>query len=147
MEPSHCAEVSGVMKEASGSYWSCRDVATQSSPEMGCSNIEETIISLSNIYLKGVCGKFWGKRKLLDRYPPPELNSFWLKNLFLVALEQLEDSLEEISKLYIRLSLNMTFHKILYAAGFAKRRPAPPVAQKSGVQAEQDQTDKSIENE
>nr|YP_010458452.1 hypothetical protein RF2 [Loeseneriella lenticellata]YP_010458471.1 hypothetical protein RF2 [Loeseneriella lenticellata]UUA69957.1 hypothetical protein RF2 [Loeseneriella lenticellata]UUA69958.1 hypothetical protein RF2 [Loeseneriella lenticellata] len=32
-------------------------------------------------------------RKLLDRY---ELNSFWLKNLFLVALEQLGDSLEEI---------------------------------------------------
>nr|YP_010484026.1 Ycf2 protein [Piper retrofractum]YP_010484043.1 Ycf2 protein [Piper retrofractum]UVV36136.1 Ycf2 protein [Piper retrofractum]UVV36153.1 Ycf2 protein [Piper retrofractum] len=35
-------------------------------------------------------------RKLLDRYPTPELNSFWLKNLFLVALEQLGDSLEEI---------------------------------------------------
>nr|AUD56529.1 Ycf2 [Cabomba caroliniana] len=35
-------------------------------------------------------------RKLLDRYPPPEQNSFWLKNLFLVALEQLGDSLEEI---------------------------------------------------
>nr|AVM82678.1 hypothetical chloroplast RF21 [Podranea ricasoliana]AVM82679.1 hypothetical chloroplast RF21 [Podranea ricasoliana] len=33
-------------------------------------------------------------RKLLDRYPTP--NSFWLKNLFLVALEQLGDSLEEI---------------------------------------------------
>nr|WOC91440.1 Ycf2 protein [Utricularia graminifolia]WOC91450.1 Ycf2 protein [Utricularia graminifolia] len=33
-------------------------------------------------------------RKLLDRYPTP--NSFWLKNLFLVALEQLRDSLEEI---------------------------------------------------
>nr|YP_010887697.1 Ycf2 protein [Hypodaphnis zenkeri]YP_010887714.1 Ycf2 protein [Hypodaphnis zenkeri]WJJ67268.1 Ycf2 protein [Hypodaphnis zenkeri]WJJ67286.1 Ycf2 protein [Hypodaphnis zenkeri] len=36
-------------------------------------------------------------RKLLDRYPTTsELNSFWLKNLFLVALEQLGDSLEEI---------------------------------------------------
>uniref|UniRef100_UPI0030E31653 Ycf2 n=1 Tax=Alisma lanceolatum TaxID=365730 RepID=UPI0030E31653 len=35
-------------------------------------------------------------RKLLDRYPISELNSFWLKNLFLVALEQLGDSLEEI---------------------------------------------------
>nr|YP_009713495.1 hypothetical chloroplast RF2 [Sassafras tzumu]QWL23321.1 hypothetical protein RF2 [Sassafras albidum]UEX91342.1 hypothetical protein RF2 [Sassafras randaiense]ATL22113.1 hypothetical chloroplast RF2 [Sassafras tzumu]QGG45296.1 hypothetical chloroplast RF2 [Sassafras tzumu]QWL19736.1 hypothetical protein RF2 [Sassafras tzumu] len=35
-------------------------------------------------------------RKLLDRYPTSELNSFWLKNLFLVALEQLGDSLEEI---------------------------------------------------
>nr|YP_010014353.1 Ycf2 [Ochradenus baccatus]YP_010014373.1 Ycf2 [Ochradenus baccatus]QOI12860.1 Ycf2 [Ochradenus baccatus]QOI12880.1 Ycf2 [Ochradenus baccatus] len=35
-------------------------------------------------------------RKLLDRYPPSELNSFWLKNLFLVALEQLGDSLEKI---------------------------------------------------
>nr|UHA56489.1 hypothetical chloroplast RF21 [Argophyllum lejourdanii] len=35
-------------------------------------------------------------RKLLDRYPPSEPNSFWLKNLFLVALEQLGDSLEEI---------------------------------------------------
>nr|ARD00564.1 hypothetical protein RF2 [Potentilla purpurascens] len=35
-------------------------------------------------------------RKLLDRYPPSELNSFWLKNLFLVAVEQLGDSLEEI---------------------------------------------------
>ncbi|XP_016729499.1 photosystem I P700 chlorophyll a apoprotein A2 [Gossypium hirsutum] len=35
-------------------------------------------------------------RKLLDRYPTSELNSFWLKNLFLVALEQLGDSLKEI---------------------------------------------------
>ncbi|KAM4092288.1 hypothetical protein ACB094_06G027600 [Castanea mollissima] len=35
-------------------------------------------------------------RKLLDRYPTSELNSFWLKNLFLVALEQLGDSVEEI---------------------------------------------------
>ncbi|KAL3522695.1 hypothetical protein ACH5RR_015529 [Cinchona calisaya] len=35
-------------------------------------------------------------RKLLDRYPTFELYSFWLKNLFLVALEQLGDSLEEI---------------------------------------------------
>nr|YP_009869254.1 hypothetical chloroplast RF21 [Allium macranthum]QKJ80758.1 hypothetical chloroplast RF21 [Allium macranthum] len=35
-------------------------------------------------------------RKLLDRYPTSELNSFWLKNLFLVALEELRDSLEEI---------------------------------------------------
>uniref|UniRef100_A0AAU6N5C5 Protein Ycf2 n=1 Tax=Potentilla angustiloba TaxID=3091635 RepID=A0AAU6N5C5_9ROSA len=35
-------------------------------------------------------------RKLLDRYPPSELNSFWLKNLFLVAVEQLGDSLEQI---------------------------------------------------
>ncbi|MBA0642326.1 hypothetical protein Goklo_026738, partial [Gossypium klotzschianum] len=35
-------------------------------------------------------------RKLLDRYPTSELNSFWLKNLFLIALEQLRDSLEEI---------------------------------------------------
>nr|YP_009631186.1 Ycf2 [Sanguisorba tenuifolia]YP_009631205.1 Ycf2 [Sanguisorba tenuifolia]YP_009691815.1 hypothetical chloroplast RF21 [Sanguisorba officinalis]YP_009691832.1 hypothetical chloroplast RF21 [Sanguisorba officinalis]YP_010134808.1 hypothetical protein RF2 [Sanguisorba stipulata]YP_010134826.1 hypothetical protein RF2 [Sanguisorba stipulata]UED15873.1 Ycf2 [Sanguisorba tenuifolia var. alba]WDD57203.1 Ycf2 [Sanguisorba tenuifolia var. tenuifolia]QCA41051.1 Ycf2 [Sanguisorba tenuifolia]QCA410 len=35
-------------------------------------------------------------RKLLHRYPPSELNSFWLKNLFLVAVEQLGDSLEEI---------------------------------------------------
>nr|YP_010374694.1 hypothetical protein RF2 [Pontederia paniculata]YP_010374712.1 hypothetical protein RF2 [Pontederia paniculata]QXU58129.1 hypothetical protein RF2 [Pontederia paniculata]QXU58149.1 hypothetical protein RF2 [Pontederia paniculata] len=35
-------------------------------------------------------------RKLLDRYPTSELNFFWLKNLFLVALEQLGDSLEEI---------------------------------------------------
>ncbi|KAH0709448.1 hypothetical protein KY284_010875 [Solanum tuberosum] len=34
--------------------------------------------------------------KLLDRYPTSEPNSFWLKNLFLVALEQLGDSLEEI---------------------------------------------------
>ena len=33
-------------------------------------------------------------RKLLDRYPTSEL--FWLKNLFLVALEQLGDSLEEM---------------------------------------------------
>jgi len=32
-------------------------------------------------------------RKLLDRYPPSEPNSFWLKNLFLVALEQLGDSI------------------------------------------------------
>ncbi|XP_042043463.1 LOW QUALITY PROTEIN: protein Ycf2-like, partial [Salvia splendens] len=35
-------------------------------------------------------------RKLLDRYPTSVPNSFWLKNLFLVALEQLGDSLEEI---------------------------------------------------
>ncbi|KAI5658735.1 hypothetical protein M9H77_27528 [Catharanthus roseus] len=35
-------------------------------------------------------------RKLLDRYPTSEPNSFWLKNLFLVALKQLGDSLEEI---------------------------------------------------
>ncbi|KAF4400803.1 hypothetical protein G4B88_004346 [Cannabis sativa] len=35
-------------------------------------------------------------QKLLDRYPTSELNSFWLKNLFLVAREQLGDSLEEI---------------------------------------------------
>nr|UEE84023.1 Ycf2 [Paris guizhouensis]UEE84109.1 Ycf2 [Paris axialis]UEE85047.1 Ycf2 [Paris vaniotii]UEE85305.1 Ycf2 [Paris variabilis]UEE85907.1 Ycf2 [Paris lihengiana]WRK69070.1 hypothetical protein RF2 [Paris sp. SP-2023a] len=35
-------------------------------------------------------------RKLLDRYPTSELNSFWLKNLFLVALEQLGDFLEKI---------------------------------------------------
>nr|ATL60314.1 Ycf2 [Hillia triflora] len=35
-------------------------------------------------------------RKLMDRYLTSEPNSFWLKNLFLVALEQLGDSLEEI---------------------------------------------------
>nr|YP_010631521.1 Ycf2 [Pimpinella valleculosa]WBN98586.1 Ycf2 [Pimpinella valleculosa] len=35
-------------------------------------------------------------RKLLDRYPTSEPNSFWLQNLFLVALEQLGDSLKEI---------------------------------------------------
>ncbi|KAK6786224.1 hypothetical protein RDI58_014749 [Solanum bulbocastanum] len=35
-------------------------------------------------------------RKLLDRYPTSEPNAFWLKNLFLVALEKLGDSLEEI---------------------------------------------------
>nr|YP_009477258.1 hypothetical chloroplast RF21 [Dolichandra cynanchoides]YP_009477276.1 hypothetical chloroplast RF21 [Dolichandra cynanchoides]AVM81731.1 hypothetical chloroplast RF21 [Dolichandra cynanchoides]AVM81732.1 hypothetical chloroplast RF21 [Dolichandra cynanchoides] len=37
-------------------------------------------------------------RKLLNRYPTSAPNSFWLwlKNLFLVALEQLGDSLEEI---------------------------------------------------
>ncbi|KAK9663281.1 hypothetical protein RND81_O292500 [Saponaria officinalis] len=34
-------------------------------------------------------------RKLMERYPTSESNSFWLKNLFLVALEQLGDSLEE----------------------------------------------------
>nr|BDB16058.1 hypothetical chloroplast RF21 [Onobrychis gaubae] len=34
-------------------------------------------------------------RKLLDRYPTSELNSFWLKNLFLVALEQLGNFLED----------------------------------------------------
>ncbi|CAH1439065.1 unnamed protein product [Lactuca virosa] len=32
-------------------------------------------------------------RKLLDRYPTSEPKSFWLKNLFLVALKQLGDSL------------------------------------------------------
>nr|QZL38327.1 hypothetical protein RF2 [Gardenia jasminoides]QZL38346.1 hypothetical protein RF2 [Gardenia jasminoides] len=35
-------------------------------------------------------------RKLLDRYPTSEPNSFWLKNIFLAALEQLGDFLEEI---------------------------------------------------
>nr|YP_010474066.1 hypothetical protein RF2 [Corydalis crispa]YP_010474083.1 hypothetical protein RF2 [Corydalis crispa]UVH68279.1 hypothetical protein RF2 [Corydalis crispa]UVH68296.1 hypothetical protein RF2 [Corydalis crispa] len=35
-------------------------------------------------------------RKLLDRYPPSERNSFWLKNLFLVALEQFVYFLEAI---------------------------------------------------
>nr|QXO02788.1 Ycf2 [Cheirostylis moniliformis]QXO02805.1 Ycf2 [Cheirostylis moniliformis] len=35
-------------------------------------------------------------QKLRDRYPTSELNSFWLKNLFLVVLEQLGDSLEKI---------------------------------------------------
>lgn len=35
-------------------------------------------------------------RKLLHRYPTSAPNSFWLKNLFLVALEQLGDSLEQI---------------------------------------------------
>jgi len=35
-------------------------------------------------------------QKLRDRYPTFELNSFWLKNIFLVALEQLGDSLEGI---------------------------------------------------
>uniref|UniRef100_A0A3Q7I1F5 Ycf2 N-terminal domain-containing protein n=1 Tax=Solanum lycopersicum TaxID=4081 RepID=A0A3Q7I1F5_SOLLC len=35
-------------------------------------------------------------RKLLNRYRTSEPNSFWLKNLFLVALKQLGDSLEEI---------------------------------------------------
>nr|AMH87572.1 Ycf2 [Syringa reticulata] len=35
-------------------------------------------------------------RKLLGGYPTSEPNSFWLKNLFLVALEQLGDSLAKI---------------------------------------------------
>nr|YP_009000138.1 hypothetical chloroplast RF21 [Silene chalcedonica]YP_009000155.1 hypothetical chloroplast RF21 [Silene chalcedonica]AGZ18129.1 hypothetical chloroplast RF21 [Silene chalcedonica]AGZ18146.1 hypothetical chloroplast RF21 [Silene chalcedonica] len=35
-------------------------------------------------------------QKLLDSYPTSESNFFWLKNLFLVALEQLRDFLEEI---------------------------------------------------
>nr|BDR61609.1 hypothetical protein RF2 [Dichondra micrantha]BDR61631.1 hypothetical protein RF1 [Dichondra micrantha] len=35
-------------------------------------------------------------RKLLDKYPTPEPNSFWLKNLFLAVLEQLGYLLEEI---------------------------------------------------
>nr|YP_010475623.1 hypothetical protein RF2 [Corydalis livida]YP_010475651.1 hypothetical protein RF2 [Corydalis livida]UVH69910.1 hypothetical protein RF2 [Corydalis livida]UVH69938.1 hypothetical protein RF2 [Corydalis livida] len=35
-------------------------------------------------------------RKLLDRYPTSERNSFWLKNLFLVALDQLVYFLEAI---------------------------------------------------
>nr|QJQ75526.1 hypothetical chloroplast RF21 [Glycyrrhiza asymmetrica] len=34
-------------------------------------------------------------RKLLNRYPTSRQNSFWLKNIFLVALEQLGNSLEE----------------------------------------------------
>nr|YP_010334742.1 Ycf2 protein [Dasispermum suffruticosum]UNH91658.1 Ycf2 protein [Dasispermum suffruticosum] len=34
-------------------------------------------------------------RKLLDRYPTSEPNSFWLQNIFIVALKQLGDSLEE----------------------------------------------------
>nr|BDR61695.1 hypothetical protein RF2 [Erycibe henryi] len=35
-------------------------------------------------------------RKLLDKYPTSEPNSFWLKNLFLVVLKQLVDLLEKI---------------------------------------------------
>ena len=35
-------------------------------------------------------------RRFLDKYPISKLNSFRLKNLFLVSLEQLGDSLEEI---------------------------------------------------
>ena len=38
-------------------------------------------------------------RKLKDKYFTSKLNSFLLKNLFLVALEQLGDSLEEIQVL------------------------------------------------
>nr|UHJ17194.1 hypothetical protein RF2 [Oxytropis falcata] len=34
-------------------------------------------------------------QKLLDRYPISGLNSFWLKNLFLVAMEQLGNFIEE----------------------------------------------------
>nr|WRH31715.1 Ycf2 [Pereskia aculeata]WRH31730.1 Ycf2 [Pereskia aculeata] len=34
-------------------------------------------------------------RKLMNRYPPPEPNSFWLKKLFLGVLEQLKDFLIE----------------------------------------------------
>ena len=34
-------------------------------------------------------------RKLLDRYPTSGLNSFWLKNLFLVAMEELGKFIEE----------------------------------------------------
>nr|YP_010419755.1 hypothetical protein RF2 [Laportea ovalifolia]YP_010419772.1 hypothetical protein RF2 [Laportea ovalifolia]USG53456.1 hypothetical protein RF2 [Laportea ovalifolia]USG53473.1 hypothetical protein RF2 [Laportea ovalifolia] len=50
-------------------------------------------------------------RKLLDRYPTSELNPFWLKNLFLVAREQLGDSREEIrgsarsKKKYLNINL------------------------------------------
>nr|AWI72950.1 Ycf2 [Landolphia dawei] len=43
-------------------------------------------------------------RKLLDRYPTSEPNSFWLKNLFLVALEQLGDSLRSKKK-YLNINL------------------------------------------
>ncbi|KAJ8419209.1 hypothetical protein Cgig2_032363 (chloroplast) [Carnegiea gigantea] len=35
-------------------------------------------------------------KKLKNGYPPPEPNSFWLKELFLVVLAQLEDSLFQI---------------------------------------------------
>ena len=35
-------------------------------------------------------------RKLEDKYFTSKLNSFMLRNLFLIALEQLGDSLEEI---------------------------------------------------
>ncbi|KAL6586369.1 Protein Ycf2 [Orobanche minor] len=35
-------------------------------------------------------------QKLLDMYPTPAPNSFWLKNIFLVALEQLVNSLKAI---------------------------------------------------
>nr|YP_009566437.1 hypothetical chloroplast RF21 [Neottia cordata]YP_009566451.1 hypothetical chloroplast RF21 [Neottia cordata]QBB10027.1 hypothetical chloroplast RF21 [Neottia cordata]QBB10041.1 hypothetical chloroplast RF21 [Neottia cordata] len=46
-------------------------------------------------------------QKLLDKYPTSELNSFWLKNLFLVLLEQLGDSLEGIraKKKYWKINL------------------------------------------
>nr|YP_010640206.1 hypothetical chloroplast RF21 [Saxifraga lychnitis]YP_010640223.1 hypothetical chloroplast RF21 [Saxifraga lychnitis]WBQ53103.1 hypothetical chloroplast RF21 [Saxifraga lychnitis]WBQ53120.1 hypothetical chloroplast RF21 [Saxifraga lychnitis] len=38
-------------------------------------------------------------RKLLDRYPTSELNSFWLKNLFLVALEAIRGSVSGVNML------------------------------------------------
>nr|YP_009299139.1 hypothetical chloroplast RF21 [Pelargonium exhibens]YP_009299183.1 hypothetical chloroplast RF21 [Pelargonium exhibens]AJB99053.1 hypothetical chloroplast RF21 [Pelargonium exhibens]AJB99098.1 hypothetical chloroplast RF21 [Pelargonium exhibens] len=38
-------------------------------------------------------------RKLMDRYPPSELNSFGLKNLFLVAMEELKESLSVVGNM------------------------------------------------
>ncbi|KAK3030720.1 hypothetical protein RJ639_037217, partial [Escallonia herrerae] len=53
-------------------------------------------------------------RQSLKRYPTSEPNSFWLKNLFPVILEQLGDSLEEIWG-SASLSENWKSHNILIA--------------------------------
>nr|YP_010926879.1 Component of 2-MD heteromeric AAA-ATPase complex [Melocactus glaucescens]YP_010926886.1 Component of 2-MD heteromeric AAA-ATPase complex [Melocactus glaucescens]WKK45484.1 Component of 2-MD heteromeric AAA-ATPase complex [Melocactus glaucescens]WKK45491.1 Component of 2-MD heteromeric AAA-ATPase complex [Melocactus glaucescens] len=46
--------------------------------------------------------------KLKNGYPPPEPNSFWLKELFLVVLAQLENSLYKILGLrYMRWKINL----------------------------------------
>ncbi|KAI5664003.1 hypothetical protein M9H77_23326 [Catharanthus roseus] len=61
-------------------------------------------------------------RKLLDRYPTSEPNSFWLKNLFLVALEKLGDSLSQDLRNHQNLDTKSIYsHQTYYA------RAASPV--------------------
>nr|YP_010273735.1 hypothetical chloroplast RF21 [Dinetus racemosus]YP_010273752.1 hypothetical chloroplast RF21 [Dinetus racemosus]UKO32143.1 hypothetical chloroplast RF21 [Dinetus racemosus]UKO32160.1 hypothetical chloroplast RF21 [Dinetus racemosus] len=50
-------------------------------------------------------------RKLLDKYPTSEPNSFWLKNLFLVVLELLVDFLEEIRGFVFGGNMSIRFQK------------------------------------
>ncbi|MFQ6656688.1 hypothetical protein Gotur_026687 [Gossypium turneri] len=95
-------------------------------------NVQEQSLKSSSLMIPSYMIEL---RNLLDRYPTFELNSFWLKNLLLVALEQLRDSLKEIqgsalattcygvakydtSKSYKALSWLLRFDNILMELNF-----------------------------